>query len=256
MTAAIQHPMTDKAQKRVYAYKETPVPASPPTEIEYPESDGEPMGETGYHVRATMDLYSALSEFFSEQDDIYVAADMFMYYEEGNPSACKAPDVMVIKGAGNHERRIFKTWEEQTVPCVIFEVTSKFSIVDDTITKGTVYAQLGVREYILFDPLHEYLSQQLIGFRLGKEGYAQITPDENGNLFSEELGVVLSLEEHYLRVLDPNTAQPVPSLHEAVSLMRQESQRAQKATLLAQQEAQRAERLAAQLRALGIEPEI
>ncbi len=242
MTAAMQQQISKKIEKRIYAYEEKSVPTPPPTEIDYPESDGEPMGETGYHSRASMSLYSALIEFFSEREDVYVAAGMFMYYEEGKPSACKAPDVMVVKGAGNHERRTFRTWEEHTVPCVIFEITSKFSMVDDLVSKLKVYAQLGVREYVLFDPLHEYLPTQLLGHRLEKDLYVNMTPDANGKLFSEELGLSLSVEGPYLRVLDPHTGKPVPSLHKAVSQARQE--------------AQRAERLAAQLRAMGIEPDI
>src|SRR6266576_706296 len=83
----------------------------------YPDSDGEPMGETGFHVLAIVHLFDALSLYFRDRDDVYVAADMFMYYEKGNPSACKAPDVMVSIGvAGNHQRRSFRTWEEGVAP--------------------------------------------------------------------------------------------------------------------------------------------
>jgi hypothetical protein len=30
---------------------------------------------------------------------------MFLYYEEGNPTACVAPDVFVVQGVGKHARR-------------------------------------------------------------------------------------------------------------------------------------------------------
>ena len=90
----------------------------------YPDSDGKPMGETGFHVRAILHLYGALTLFFQQRGDIYVAADMFWYYQEGNPRANKSPDIMVIKGVGNHERRSFKSWVENALPCVIFEISS------------------------------------------------------------------------------------------------------------------------------------
>lgn len=83
----------------------------------YPDSDGQPMGETGLHVMAILNLYQALLHFFRNRADIHVAADMFLYYEQGNPAACKAPDVMVAKGvAGNHPRRSFRIWRKGSHP--------------------------------------------------------------------------------------------------------------------------------------------
>ena len=231
-------------------------------DVEYPESDGEPMGETGFHVRATLHLYGALQQFFRLRDDIYVAANMFLYYQEGNRYANKAPDVMVIKGVGNYERRTFKTWEENAVPCVIVEVSSKSTMVDDLVTKSTLYAALGVQEYFIFDPLREYLDLALLGFRLEHQKYAPLAPDQDGRFWSEELGLLLHPEGDILRIIDPQTGKPVPSLGEAIILAEQESQRAEQESQRAEQESQRAEqerqrseRLAAQLRALGIEPE-
>ncbi len=51
----------------------------------YPETDGEPMGEGAFHLAAMVYLYAALSRLFEHRDDVYVAADMFVYYEEGTP---------------------------------------------------------------------------------------------------------------------------------------------------------------------------
>ena len=112
-------------------------------EPEYPESDGAPMGETGFHVIATLGLLGTLKQYFRDELDVYVAADMFFYYEKGNPKKNKAPDVMVIRGVGNHERRVFKLWEEKAGPCVIFEVTSKSTKNEDTVEKKKLYASLG-----------------------------------------------------------------------------------------------------------------
>jgi len=198
-------------------------------EVVYPDSDGEPMGETGFHVRATLHLYAVLSHFFRDKTGVYVAADMFFYYEEGNPKAVKAPDVMVIKGADKHERRTFKTWEEQAVPCVIFEVTSKSTMIDDLVTKSILYASLGVCEYFVFDPLNEYLKDRLAGFCLEGKEYISIQPDNKGFLFSKELGVFLAAEENILRVIDPRTNKPVPGLDEAMMMAEQERRRAEAA---------------------------
>ena len=84
--------------------------AKPKREVHYQDSDGKPMGETGIHVNATiLELFGTLKGEIVLKDlpGVYVAADMFFYYEQGNPRAVKAPDIMVIKGVddGTIERR-------------------------------------------------------------------------------------------------------------------------------------------------------
>jgi Uma2 family endonuclease len=216
-------------------------------EVVYPDSDGEPMGETGFHVHATLHLYGALLNFFCHAADVYVVADMFLYYEEGNPRACKAPDVMVIKGVDKHERRTFKTWEEQAVPCVIFEMTSKSTMVEDLVVKSILYASLGIREYFVFDPLHEYLENQLIGFCLEGKEYIPIQPTNGSSLFSKELRLILTPEEDILRLIEPDTGKPVPDYVESLAIAQQEAQRAEQETQRAEQERKRAEVAEAEL---------
>ena len=50
----------------------------------YPDSDGKPMGETDYHIASLVYLREAMQTFFRDVE-IYVATNMFFYYEEGNP---------------------------------------------------------------------------------------------------------------------------------------------------------------------------
>jgi Uma2 family endonuclease len=211
------------------------------SEVVYPDSDGAPMGETEFHVIATLHLYDALRHFFQNTPDIYVAADMFLYYQEGNPRANKAPDVMVIKGVKKRKRRTFKVWEEGAVPCVIFEITSKATMIEDTISKSILYASLGVCEYFLFDPLKEYLDTGLTGFSLEEGEYIPLKPDKEGFLFSTELEAFLAVEDDMLRIIDPETHKPVPALNEAIAKAEQEAQRAEQEAQRAEQEAQRAE---------------
>ena len=212
------------------------------SEIIYPDSDGEPMGETGIHVQAIMYICSSLLTFFQAIADVYVAADMFLYYEEGNPKAVKAPDVMVIKGVdGTYERRSFKLWEEQRGPCVIFEVTSKSSMLEDLVNKSMLYAQLGVREYFIFDPLQEYLEPQLTGFRLEDHQYTRLEPDDQGRLFSQELGLQLVPDRNFLRLLDPKSGRLIPGHRDVADTIRQLEQQAEQEAQRAEQEAQRAE---------------
>ncbi len=241
VTTAVQETRVGKDERFSYQEREFQSSETIKPGIEYPESDGKPMGETGFHVTATMALCEALRHFFRHREDIYVAADMFLYYEKGNRYANKAPDVMVIKGVSNHERRTFKTWEEGAVPCVIFEISSDSTMTDDMVTKSVLYARLGVCEYFLFDPLRDYWQAGLLGFRLENSDYVSLAPDAEGHLFSEELGILLHPEGEILRVIDPQTGTPVPLLEEAVIFAEQEAQRAEQEAQRAKQEAQRAE---------------
>ncbi|MBX2999438.1 MAG: Uma2 family endonuclease [Caldilineaceae bacterium] len=232
-------------------------PADP---VFYPETDGQPMGESEWHVIATLYLLSALRNFFAARSDIYVIADMFMYYEEGNPSANKAPDVMVVKNIEQRKRRIFKVWEEGAVPCTIIEVTSKSTWAEDTIRKSSLYARLGVTEYFLFDPLHEYMDDQFMGFRLEDGEYIPIESSADGSIFSQELGVILRPDGDLLRVINPATNRIVPGMEdtytyaeESQALVEQVTQRAEQAAQRAEKEAQRAQAAEAELERLRAE---
>jgi Uma2 family endonuclease len=181
----------------------------------YPDSDGQPMGETGLHVLAIFHLFEALWHFFRNRADIHVAADMFLYYEQGNPAACKAPDVMVAKGvAGNHLRRSFRTWEEGVAPTVIFEVTSKKTRHEDDVVKPRVYAALGVAEYFVFDPEEDENATSLWGFRLRDGAYEQMPRDADGRLISHELGLALEPEFPLLRLVDLRTGRRLLTYNE------------------------------------------
>jgi Uma2 family endonuclease len=219
----------------------------PSTTIDYPASDGQPMAETEVHVLAILNLLSALRHHFRAVSDLYVIGNIFLYYIKGNPRARRSPDVMVVKGVGKHRRRSFKLWEEQSAPAVIFEITSEETKDEDTVSKLSLYATLGVREYFLFDPLHDYLEHQLEGYRLVDSAYAPIAPNEDGDIFSEELKLILRPEGEMLRLVDPETHELVPDLDEAVDLARQEAQRAEQEAQRAQQEAQRADSAEAEL---------
>jgi Uma2 family endonuclease len=210
-------------------------------EAYYPESDGEPMGETDFHINAILYLRQALRHFFQDKAAIYVAANMFFYYEEGNADARRAPDVFVVKGVSKHDRRVYKLWEEKVGPCAVFEITSRHTRLEDLGTKRALYEMLGVPEYFLFDPLGEYLSPPLQGFRLLGRYYQPIEPSAESTLYSQELGVLLKPDAALLRVVDPQTQQVIPTLDEAVAQTQAAIDRAQVEADRAETEAKRAE---------------
>ena len=95
----------------------------------YPDSDGKRMGETDYDIGAIIWLRAALLRFFADRPDVYVTCSLVLYYEEGNPRAVRAPDVLVAFGVPKlPERRSFFTWRERVVPQVLFEMSSESSV--------------------------------------------------------------------------------------------------------------------------------
>ena len=182
-------------------------------EVEYPASDGKPMGETGFHIKLIVYVISLLETYFRHRSDVYVGGDMFVYYEEGDPRRCFAPDVFVAFGVSNKERRSWFTWKENKVPDVIFEFTSKETREEDLWTKRGLYQWLGVKEYFLFDPLDEYLKPCLQGFRL-IDGEYHALPEVNNSLQSESLGLTLSADGNRLALTETATGKRLLQLHE------------------------------------------
>jgi Uma2 family endonuclease len=174
----------------------------------YPSEDGKPMGETGIHVRVMLYLYAALRRRYAGQN-VYVAADMFLYYRQGDPRASKAPDVMVVKGVETHERKSFKLWQEAAGPQVIFEITSPKTVEEDLGPKMEAYQELGVQEYFLFDPEGAELDPPLLGYRLKQGVYAPLKPDREGMLACKELGLLLAADGDTLRLVDAATGERV-----------------------------------------------
>ena len=191
-----------------------------PTPIHYPETDGKPMGETDVHIDALIYLREALRDHFRDAPQVYVAGNMFLYYEEGDPTACVAPDIFVVQGVSKHERRTYRLWEEGQPPAVVFEITSRGTRLEDLGTKRAVYAMLGVREYFVYDPLGEYLRPPLQGYQLHEGEYQRLPTAGEEGFTSQVLGLELRVESGRLRVVDPATGERLLTPAEAQAARR------------------------------------
>ena len=231
----------------------TTLPAPPGTTADplYPDRDGKPMGETEYHILALTHLYSVLGPWFRRREGVHVAANMLLYYEQGNPSAVRGPDLMVSKGVrGKHFRRSFRTWEEGVAPTTIIEITSRGTKDEDQFEKPAVYAHIGVKEYFLFDLLGEYLLPRLQGFRLVNGAYVPLASGEAERLTSGEFGLDFVADEHLLRVVDPKTGRRLPTgeeYQEQLKLAKRDARKAKREAAEARREAAETERQAVEI---------
>ena len=228
----------ERSQQKVNA--KVKVDTKVTSEIIYPSSDGEPLAETQQHVLAILMSLALLRLYLQEQQAV-VFADQYLYYIEGNSRARVAPDVMVVFDIEKRLYPNYKIWEGQQTPAIIFEVTSAGTKETDWNFKKTLYEQLGVTEYWLFDPYGEWVAEQLQGYRLNEDGVYKPIRDN----CSEVLQLKLQAEEYLIGFYRLDNGEKLLTPEELYSANLAANQRAD-------QEQARADRLAEKLRQLGV----
>ena len=194
------------------------------TAIVYPDTDGAPMAESDSARDYLTYCVEALQLYFQDRQDVYVSGNLFIYYQQGTPSAVIAPDVFVIFGVEKKPRMSYKVWQENNqIPQFILEITSKTTQTQDEEDKPLKYARLGVREYFQYDPTGDYLNPQLKGYTLVAGKYQAKTLEADFKIVSEVLGLELHLLDQKLRFFDPKTQKYLPSYQE-IELARQQAE--------------------------------
>jgi hypothetical protein len=97
----------------------------------------------------------------------------------------------------------------------LFEIASRKTWRKDVAEKRELYAQIGVREYFLFDPEARYLDPPLQGYRLKGGVYVALKPAKDGSLVSKELGLRMVPEGEMLRLVDLKTGKKILTRGEA-----------------------------------------
>ncbi|HLQ44903.1 MAG TPA: Uma2 family endonuclease, partial [Planctomycetaceae bacterium] len=225
-----------------------------PQPIEYPDSDGQPMAESDFQFEPLSYAVENLKIRFQDRLDVYVSGNIFLYYEEGEPSEVVAPDVLVIIGAEKRKRQSVKLWEEPKAPDFVLEITSKSTRSKDQGSKKGTYEFLGVTEYFCYDPTGDYLDPPLLGYRLEKGLYVPIEPKEHSAstvvLPSQTLGLDLRVTGREFRFADPRTGQALRNFAES----EQQLAESETARLQAEARVRELEVQLAAMRSTGIKP--
>ncbi|MFL5245152.1 MAG: Uma2 family endonuclease [Gemmataceae bacterium] len=204
-------------------------------DIDYPDSDGQPMSDNTLQFEWIVTIEGGLEALFRNDPNVFVAGDLLWYPAKGDNTVRTAPDAMVVFGRPKGYRGSYKQWEEENIgPQVVFEVLSPGNRLADMVRKFQFYNRFGVEEYYVYNPD----KIDLEGW-LRKDGELQEITDPLPWI-SPRLQVRFELAEEALRIYGPD-GKPFSTYVELVD------QR--------EKERLRAERLAAQLRALGLEPE-
>ncbi len=235
--------------------------------------DGKPVDnmfvEKEYRL-LTEPLYSSWTPSSGE---FLAVANVGLFYAYREPPL--VPDVMLSLGVpagrdlSRKENLSYFTWVIGKPPDVVIEIVSDLRGSEET-DKMAAYARIGVTYYVIHDPRNRLKHGLLRAFSLRDGVYQPIEPS-----WLEKVGLGLTFwegeyqgQEHpqWLRWCDRNgvviptgqerAEQEKQRAEQEKQRAEQEKQRAEQEKQRAEQEKQRAERLAAQLRALGVEPEV
>lgn len=183
--------------------------------------EGDVMPQRPFHAQATRDLADMLQTRYAGSPAVTVFNDLIMDWGIAglpNPS----PDVSIVPEVRDPERERggrFNVVLEGTRPALVIEVVSPQYRKEDREDKVAIYAKAGVREYVIFD--HRTRRGQgideVLGYRLLENAYLPISPDEDGFIYCETVGLRMGLENGRVVLIDGETGARLPTHTEAVA---------------------------------------
>ena len=143
---------------------------------------------------------------------VCVLADMLLLVDRDEGRAAVVPDLMVALDVEPGDRLSYKVWQETKAPDLVLEVLSAETWETDVLHKPGLYADLGVREYWIFDPRGiRPGGPTLEGLRLRPGVERRRLPASPGGAWhSELLGLDLVPQGRNLWLRDPATGEILP----------------------------------------------
>jgi Uma2 family endonuclease len=202
-------------------------------DVIFPKGDlysDEPTLETELHLRQIILLFKCLEWLWRDRNDFYAAGNLTIYYSQNKRKNedFRGPDFFVVRDTQRKLRKSWVVWEEDgQYPHVIVEILSESTANTDKEAKKKLYQNtFRTPDYFWFDPY----TLEFAGFHLVDGEYEPLQPNEQGYLWSKQLGLYLGIYEGLLRYFTTE-GKLVPTPEE------------------------QAEKLAAKLRELNIDPD-
>jgi Uma2 family endonuclease len=205
----------------------------------------EPEMESSLHYTQLMILVSCLEWLWRDRNDFFIGANLTIYFsrQQLRSHDFRGPDFFLVQPTTRTPRPSWVVWEEDgRYPNLIIELLSDSTAsVDRSLKKNLYQDRFRTPEYFWFSPN----TLELQGFRLIAKTYSQIPLNQQGWLWSEELGLFLGIYQQKLRYFTSEG-----------QLAEAETRRANIEAQRAEDEARKSAKLAAKLRELGIDPEL
>lgn len=222
------------------------------------------MAENTLQFRWIVTIQGGLDAQYRDDLNVFVAGDLLWYPVEGMPTIRQAPDIFTAFNRPKGYRGSYKQWEEDGIaPHVVFEILSPGNTVPEMTRKFQFYEQYGVEEYYVYDPDTNDLTGWI------REGDALRELAEMNGWVSPRLQIRFELTSDDLIIygrdgrrfltyveLAAQRDKELAAREQAERQSEQAQRQAEQAQNQAQEEAKKVEKLAAQLRALGIEPQL
>jgi Uma2 family endonuclease/FtsZ-binding cell division protein ZapB len=191
--------------------------------------EGYRLPNSTFHGTVAGDVKDMLDRRYANEPQVGIFQDLLVGWDSDMPDHC--PDVFVAFGIDNKEQNRTKFFvdREGARPAFILEVVSPRFRKADRETKAVHYAQAGVQEYVICDrrTYRKQLTEEVLGYRLRGNHYQPITPDEDGRILCQTLGVWISLQSGQIVLEDAETGERLKTsqeLAEEVEELSQENQ--------------------------------
>jgi Uma2 family endonuclease len=196
----------------------------------------EPEMESSLHYAQLALLVACLEWLWRDRNDFFIGANLTIYFsrEQLKTKEFRGPDFFLVTQTEKRPRKSWVVWEEGgQYPDLIIELLSESTAKTDKNLKKELYQnRFRTPEYFLFSPD----TLEFEGYHLVDQTYQEIMQNQAGWLWSSVLGLYLGVQDGRLRYFT-KSGELVLTPEEA-----------------AEQAERRADRLAAQLKALGVDP--
>jgi Uma2 family endonuclease len=189
----------------------------------------EDMPESPAHANLIMYL-TQLLKWYYRKEGWFIGSNLAIVYAHRK---YLAPDLALFRGVVLSAEELGSVYSyrlnphDRPVPNVIFEISSKDTWKQDLREKPDQYGEMGAAEYFAYDPHQpqswKRMKTRLKGWRYENGVAQELLPNEQGWLWSNELGCWLAPEGAILRLKDTqlrNWQTEAESLQDVAEILR------------------------------------
>lgn len=174
-----------------------------------PNDTEETLVGSSLHQAAIVALYTSLEQCGPDRGLPWFIGNQIKLIipRQGRGSYQPSPDILVHPTLTSGSRESLHITADGP-PVLVIEVASPSTAADRDVNltsphgKPGVYASIGVREYLVFDPTGDILGEPVWARRIGPGGFVPWERDGFGRWFSSTLGIAFEPQGTLLRVFD------------------------------------------------------